>query len=76
MLTGKTFRLRTAVLAVENLNGERSMVSLPRGALLHVISEPEDGAARMVDIRWLGRHLVIFAIDLQDRGHEVKETDL
>jgi hypothetical protein len=30
----------------------------------------------MVDLRWMDRHVVMFAIDIQERGEEIKEAAL
>ena len=76
MLTGRTFRLKTETLAVETLDGgHRVAVSMPVGAVIHVIHGPTETDSRMVDIQWLGKSLVMFAVDVWARGEEVKGTD-
>src|SRR5947199_384433 len=76
MLSGKIFRLTTGTLAIENIDGERIAISLPRGAIVHVIRGPSATDARMVDVRWLDRRLAMFDIDLHGRGEEVLEDSV
>lgn len=71
MLSGKLFRLKNSILAVEDISGHRTAVTIPAGAVIHVISGPTPSDQRMVDIRWMDRSLVMFAIDIQERGEEV-----
>ncbi len=74
MLTGKTFRLKSATLAIETLDASRHAVTLPVGAIIHVTGGPTKTDTRMVDVRWLEKPLVIFTVDLLERGEEVKEN--
>ena len=72
MLTGRKFRLNRATLAIEYAEGNRSAVSLPSASVVQVTSGPTPTDTRMVDITWRGRQLIIFAVDLQERGEDVE----
>ncbi len=72
MLTGKRFRLKTSTLSIEGMNGTRTAVTLPAGAIVKVVSGPTPGD-RLVDVLWEGKMVEMFAIDLHMRGIEVRE---
>ena len=73
MLTGRYFRLKHPVLAVESEEGKELAVSLPRGALLRVMGPATD--ERMVEVVWLRRHVSMFKIDLRERGEETSGAE-
>jgi len=73
MLTVKSFRLNRATLAIETIDGSHmAAVDLLVGAVIQVTGGPTETDSGMVDVQWLGNSLVMFAIDLQERGEEVK----
>ncbi|MCU1337517.1 MAG: hypothetical protein JWO19_3098 [Bryobacterales bacterium] len=72
MVTGKRFRLEHSTLALDILQGKRTAVTVPAGAILKVVSGPSDGE-RTVDILWEGRIVAMFAIDVDVRGTEIME---
>jgi hypothetical protein len=71
MLAGKRYRLTSDTLAIESVNERRIAVTVPTGEIVEVIrgSRPDD--TRMVDVKWNGKVLVIFAEDLQRRGENI-----
>lgn len=71
MLTGKHFKLNTATLAIDSIEGKRVAVTVPAGNIVKVTSGPRDDNDRMVDVLWDGRIVVMFAIDVNVRGTEV-----
>ena len=74
MLTGKTFKLERATLAVTIAEGRRRAVAIPAGAIIKVIAGPTPGD-RMVDVLWDGKTVEMFAVDVDVRGTEVVEHD-
>jgi hypothetical protein len=76
MLSGKSFRLNREVLAIENVDGRRTALTLPADAVIEVVSGPTPSDKRMVDVRWMHRELVMFAIDLQERGEEIPRSSV
>jgi hypothetical protein len=72
MLTGRRFKLATATLAANDLNGKLALTTIPAGDIVKVVAGPSD-QAKMVEVLWEGRTFVMFAIDLQRRGTEVSE---
>ncbi len=74
MYTGKRFRLNEAVLGIERIDGRHLAVPIPSGETVVVLSGPKPNDMRMVDVRWGGRILVMFAEDIQSRGTELKRS--
>ena len=70
MLTGKRFKLRISTMAIESSDGKRVAVIVPAGSVVTVVSGP-DGDDRMIDVRWEGRIVVMFAVDLTTRGIDI-----
>jgi hypothetical protein len=66
MLPGTRCRLERDTLALGLVEGRRKAVSIPPGALLEVLSPPSTD--HMVDVRWNGQIVTMFAIDLSARG--------
>jgi hypothetical protein len=71
MLTGKRFRLTTATLGIERIDGHRTAVQVPPEEIVVVLSGPRPDDRRMVEVSWDGRTLVMFAEDVQTRGQEI-----
>jgi hypothetical protein len=73
MVTGRMFRLKNAVLAVEatNRNGHPTADYLPSGAVIRVTGGPT-ADKRMVDVQWEDKRFRIFTVDIEERGEEVK----
>jgi hypothetical protein len=68
MLSGKRYRLTAGTLAIESGGERRIAVTIPQGEIIEVIRGPRPDDTRMVDIRWNGKELVMFAEDILDRG--------
>jgi hypothetical protein len=73
MLTGKRFQLGRETIALDVVDGKRTVVALPVGATIKIVSGPVD-SDRMIDISWQGRTLTMFAVDLDTRGTEIKDV--
>ena len=76
MLTGRRFILGTATVALEEVAGKRVAFTVPQGSLIEVISGPKNEDDRMVDVRWEGRVIVMFAVDVNVRGTEIGSDGL
>ena len=72
MLTGKQFKLTTATVAIDSHEGKRVIITIPADTTVKVVSGPTTGD-RMVDVLWEGRIVVMFAIDLKERGTDVTD---
>ena len=68
MLTGKRFRLKTPTLEIETIDGKRTAVSVPVGAIIEVTHGPSPTDSRMLDVTWEGKALVMFHDDIKTRG--------
>jgi hypothetical protein len=71
MLTGKRFRLTWDTLAIESVDEKRIAVTVPTGEIVEVIRGPRPDDTRMVDVKWNGKVLVMFAEDIEGRGQHV-----
>ena len=73
MLSGKKFRLKRATISIEATVDDRLVVMVPTGAVVTVLSGPRPDDMRMVDILWDKRTLVMFAVDIMERGEEIAD---
>ncbi len=71
MLTGRRFRLTSPTLGLEEVDGKRTSLTIPEGAVIEIKSGPTPTDSRMVDAVFDGRSVVLFAIDVERRGEEV-----
>ena len=76
MPTGRRFVMRTGTVAVEETGAvpSRSILTIPAGDTITVVSRPRDGD-RMVDVLWEGKLVLMFAIDVQERGEEITDAN-
>ncbi len=73
MLSRRRFQLTHSTLGYLLADsGQHKWVNVPAGAVLRVICGPAVGEEdQTVQVRWEGRHLVMFAIDLIADGIEL-----
>lgn len=72
MLTGKRFTLGKETLALHVAEGKRTAVHIPIGAIVKVVSGPDNGNG-IVDVLWEGRTVAMFLVDVEARGTEITE---
>ncbi len=68
MLTGKRFRLIAPVPAVDASREKRTVVTIPAGAIIEVICGPVQDNLWMVEVRWDGKVMAMFAEDFEGRA--------
>ena len=68
MLTGKRFKLVKPTLAIDVIDGKRCAITIPAEATIKVISGPSGHGDQMLHVLWEGRTVVMFAVDVQERG--------
>jgi hypothetical protein len=73
MLSGKRFTLKRSILAIDMIDGKRTAVSVPEGAIIEVLPGSTDGDVS-VEVLWDGRTVVMFVVDVNDRGAEITES--
>jgi len=73
MPLGKSFRLSTATLCIETVEGHKHVLEVPPGEVVKVLSGPCSDDQRMIEVLWGSKPLVLFAEDLHSRGEEVYE---
>ena len=71
-MTGKRFKLERSTLALDVLDGKRTAVTLPAGAIIEVVkgSTNEDG---LIDVLWDSRKVMMFAVDVDVRGSSITD---
>ncbi len=67
---GHKLRLNTPTLGIHTIDGQRSTVSIPSGALITVPDGRLDND-RTISVDWEGKTVLMFAIDLRKRGTPV-----
>jgi hypothetical protein len=69
-MRGQRFRLQTPTLAILSQDGHRIPVTIPQGCIVEVIAGPLDGN-RLVDVMWESKTVMMFTIDLRERGARI-----
>jgi hypothetical protein len=64
------FRLREAIIGVPSLRESLTIITVPRGAVLEVVGEPQKSG--MVEALWEGRQIAVFTRDIETRGDSIK----
>jgi hypothetical protein len=55
------------------VGGNRNIVAIPDGAVVKVISGPTADSLGLVNVKWEGRTVAIFSLDLKARGTEIAD---
>ena len=75
----QSFRLRSRTIATVMQAGERIAVRIPAGAKITAIDPvPEhksDDRRQQVNVQWHGRDLMMFLVDLQERGVRIRAAE-
>jgi hypothetical protein len=64
------FRLREAIIAIPSLPESLTIITVPRGAVLEVVGEPQKSG--LVEALWEGRQIAVFTRDIETRGDSIK----
>jgi hypothetical protein len=72
MLIGRQFRLGRDTLAFDLVDGKPRAIIIPVGEIIKALSWLTNGDA-MVDVRWGGRTVATFAVDVNVRGTEIAD---
>jgi hypothetical protein len=79
MLIGKHFRLTRPTVGIQLVEGTARVLTVPSNAIIRVLSGPNSNGALpakgLVYILWEEKTVAIFAIDVEQRGIEVKQID-
>jgi hypothetical protein len=73
MLAGKQFQFHKNTLVIELVNDKRTVVTIPAGDILKVVSDPRNGEDR-VDVLWNGRMVSMFTVDVEGHGTEIEQS--
>jgi hypothetical protein len=66
MLTGQQIKLERNTMAIGTMNGRRSVLTLPAGETILVLSHRKNGG--MLNVFWQDRTLTMFEIDVETRS--------
>ena len=67
----QTYRLKTCTLAILDQDGQKIPMRIPTGSTVEIIEQDINGN-RLVDVKWEGKKVTMFTIDLRERGEAVK----
>jgi hypothetical protein len=70
-MEGKRYRLNIPTLAILSKDGQRVPMTIPYGGIVRVIGSTYDDR-QLVDVEWEGKKLLMFAVDLRERGEMVE----
>jgi hypothetical protein len=73
MIVGEVYRLNSATFGIHSKDGKRTSITVPQGALITVIGGPLDGT-RLVDCLWVDMELLMFTMDLRERGTKISTS--
>jgi hypothetical protein len=73
---GQTFRLKSTTIATVLQDGRRIAIQLPAAAKI-VVTDPvpehtSEDVRQQVNVRWNGENLMMFLIDIQERGERIQ----
>jgi len=63
MLTGKRFKVLDSIAALDGAGGN-GWVSIPAGTMIEVVSDPHGDGDLLIELRWEGRLVTMFAKEL------------
>ena len=73
---GQRFRLKRTTIATVMQDGKRIAVQIPADATIIAIDPvPEcksDDRSQQVNVQWQGKDLMMFVIDIQERGERIQ----
>jgi hypothetical protein len=70
-MIGERYRLHAPTLAILTTSeGKRIPVTVPKNAVVTVKAGPLDGT-RLIDVEWDGETLMMFTVDLRERGARI-----
>jgi hypothetical protein len=70
------YRMKIGVSAILCEGDKRLAVSLPAGSIVIVQLSGEELLSGLVEATCDGKHFMVFAVDLRERGERVKVRDL
>lgn len=77
LLTGKRFKFTRPVTGIQLVNTTASVVSIPMGAIIRVLSGPnENGKLHdkgLVYVLWEEQTIALFAVDVEARSTEISD---
>lgn len=65
-MPGKRYFLRKTTLAILEQNGHKIPLTIPLGAEVWVVDAADEN--QLVNVEWEGKRVLMFAMDLRDRG--------
>lgn len=79
MLSGKRFKITRPTIGIQLVDGTAKVITVPTEGILKVLSGPnENGKLHdkgLVYALWEEQTVALFAVDIEARGVEVKESE-
>jgi len=72
-MLSQRFQLFVSTLAILHLDGHHTVMYVPMGDIVTVTKGPLNGA-RLVDVNWNGKTVMMFASDLRERANQIQEA--
>ena len=73
-MVGQTYRFQTPTLAIMTLDdGQRVPMTIPIGGMVEVSATDINGN-RLLDVRWEGKLIMLFTIDLREKSELVSSV--
>ncbi len=70
LMVGQRYRMKTPTLAILVQGGERVPMTIPSSGIVRVLRQNHFDI-HQVDVEWEGKVMLMFAVDLRDRGELV-----
>lgn len=72
-MIGERYKLHAPALAIMTTSeGQRIPVTIPKNATVAVKAGPLDGT-RLIDVEWEGHLVMMFTVDLRERGARIHD---
>lgn len=72
MSTGDKFKIISPTLGIMSTDGHRIPITLPKNSIIEVVTGLVNHE-RMVDVRWEGLVVMVFAQDVRERAQATKD---
>ena len=66
-MVGYVYRMNLPTLGIHSVEGKRVSMLVSAGAIITIVNGPLDGT-RLVDVKWDDLSLMMFTVDIRERG--------
>ena len=69
-MRGQLYRMKIPAVAIQTQDGRNTPLTIPQDAEIEVVNGPIDGD-RLVDVHWGDKTVMMFTMDIRERGERV-----